>query len=109
MKLILYGIRTLDGFSLSLMTSPLWPQSLSSLKSDVDRFERDFTSDFTGISQEHLFVLVWQPDEISAFLDPKLSYNAQGQLVSIQETSRSREAEETLGMSQMRRFNGGLR
>ena len=35
--------------------------------------------------EEHLFVLVWQRDEISAFLDPTLSYNAAGQLVSVQE------------------------
>lgn len=34
--------------------------------------------------EEHLFVLVWQRDEISAFLDPTLSYNAAGQLVSVQ-------------------------
>eukprot|EP00913_Durusdinium_trenchii_P027526 g25816.t1 len=38
--------------------------------------------------QEHLFVLVWQPHEISAFLDPKLSFNSQGQLVAIQEKIR---------------------
>ncbi|CAK8994333.1 Ubiquitin-like domain-containing protein [Durusdinium trenchii] len=38
--------------------------------------------------KEHLFVLVWQPHEISAFLDPKLSFNSQGQLVAIQEKIR---------------------
>ena len=38
--------------------------------------------------KEHLFVLVWQRDEISAFLDPTLSYNAAGQLVSVQEKHR---------------------
>ena len=34
--------------------------------------------------EEHLFVLLWQRDEISAFVDPTLSYNQAGQLISIQ-------------------------
>ncbi|CAL1147343.1 unnamed protein product [Cladocopium goreaui] len=38
--------------------------------------------------KEHLFVLLWQRDEISAFVDPTLSYNQAGQLISIQEKLR---------------------